>query len=56
MHGPLGQEGPDGVVDLREFGWFLADCARDLPDAPSAMPLVISKFAEVAEAVALEAR
>lgn len=57
VHGSRGS-GPDGKLDLKEFGWYLADVARTFgasdEEARNALPAVLAEFAAKAEQIADE--
>ncbi len=47
VHGASGKGDPDGSVDLKEFGWYLADVALSFgegAEAITALPTVVSAF------------
>ena len=43
VHHDGAEHGPDGSLDLREFGWYIADCAGCVE---ASMPAVITAFSE----------
>jgi len=55
-HGSSAYGGPDGKLDLKEFGWYLADIACGFGEAlearAAAMPAIISEFEEKLKEVA----
>ena len=49
VHGANGGK-PDSKLDLKEFGWYLADIAESFTQPAVAMPGIVQKFDEIAAA------
>jgi len=51
VHGSSAYAGPDGKLDLKEFGWYLADIAcgygDDLAKRRAVLPVIIQEFFEL---------
>jgi len=46
VHGSSGGS-PDAQLDLKEFGWYLADVSEGFPNPQAHMKVVIQKFTEI---------
>ena len=48
MHGASDCQGPDGRLDLKEFGWYIADVACSFSEEAEAraekVPAIIAEF------------